>query len=53
MMEIKSEMKTFEGICKGCGVIMSVMAETQQEADRMVTEMCGCGAGKSRRNTTR
>lgn len=40
------EVKTFEGVCQGCGTIMSVLAASQEEADRLVSSRCGCGAAE-------
>lgn len=36
-----------EGICRYCGQVISVMADTQEEADRIAIESCTCpGARK-------
>lgn len=48
-MVIMGPENVFEGVCKGCGTIMSVMADSQEAADMMVTERCGCGAGEKQK----
>lgn len=35
-----------EGICQGCGQIVSVEAETQEEADNKATRNCNCDRAK-------
>ena len=36
-------MNTFEGVCTFCGETEILMAESQEDADRIVTEKCSCG----------
>lgn len=31
-----------EGLCKNCGQVHFVSAETQEEADRIASESCDC-----------
>ena len=35
-------MNTYEGVCRYCGSIVSIMADSQEEADQLVTEKCTC-----------
>lgn len=35
-------METYEGKCKGCGLIQSVLADSQADADQRVTDQCDC-----------
>jgi hypothetical protein len=47
---MKDETMIYEGICKYCGQITPVLANTQKEADMLVTEECDCtGADAKKR----
>ena len=35
-------MKTFEGICKFCGSVQPIMADSQEEANELVSKGCTC-----------
>lgn len=39
-----------EGICKYCGQISAVNAETKEEADAIATKQCNCDEGNTGRN---
>ena len=39
-------MRTFEGICKFCGSIQPVMAESQEEANVLVSKSCTCAGAE-------
>ena len=39
-------MNTYEGVCRYCGSIVSIMANSQEEADQLVTEKCTCEASE-------
>lgn len=39
-------METYQGKCRGCGAVQSIMAESQEEADQYVTEDCDCIASE-------
>ena len=39
-------MNTYEGVCRYCGSIVSIMADSQEEADQLVTEKCTCEASE-------
>lgn len=38
-------MGTYEGICRYCGSIVSVIAKSQEEADVIASKECGCEGG--------
>lgn len=40
------ERRIMTGVCAGCGQTKSVTAETQEEADVIATEECGCSKGE-------
>lgn len=40
------EREIMTGICAGCGQTKTVKAETQEEADLIATEECGCSKGE-------
>lgn len=40
------ETKTYDGKCRGCGEIQVVIANSQREADELVTDACGCEESK-------
>ena len=42
-MRKEKKMKTFEGVCRYCGTTDILMAESQEEADRLTSEKCSCG----------
>lgn len=33
---------TYEGVCHYCGQVQTVIANSQEEADHIITEMCNC-----------
>ena len=35
-------MNTYEGVCRYCGSMINIMANSQEEADRLATESCKC-----------
>ena len=37
-------MNTYEGVCRYCGSMINIMANSQEEADRLATESCKCEA---------
>ena len=39
-------MTTFEGICKFCGSMQPVMAESQEEANVLVSKSCTCAGAE-------
>lgn len=39
-------MKNFTGKCEYCGMEMSVMADSQKQANEIVSAECGCGASR-------
>lgn len=39
-------MNTYEGVCRYCGSIINIMANSQEEADRLATESCKCEASE-------
>ena len=39
-------MNTFEGVCRYCGSVINIMANSQEEADRLATESCKCEASE-------
>ena len=39
-------MNTYEGVCRYCGSMISIMADSQEEADQLVTEKCTCEASE-------
>ena len=39
-------MNTYEGICRYCGSMINIMANSQEEADRLATESCKCEASE-------
>lgn len=42
-------MTNYEGVCKYCGQIQNVTAESQEEADKLATNRCYCqGATKAK-----
>jgi len=45
--------KVMNGVCKYCGQIISVSADTQDVADKLATEMCNCELAKIAARTTR
>ena len=36
-------MTTYQGVCKHCGLIQPVMAESQEAADAIIARKCSCG----------
>lgn len=46
-------MGTYEGICRYCGSARTVMAESKEEADRLITENCACETGELKRKQER
>lgn len=43
-------MTNYEGVCKYCGQIQNVTAESQEEADKLATNRCYCqGATKAKK----
>ena len=42
-------MNTYEGVCRYCGSVINVMANSQEEADRLATESCKCEASELER----
>ena len=36
-------MGTYQGVCKHCGWIQAVMAESQEAADAIIARKCSCG----------
>lgn len=40
------ETKTYDGRCRGCGEVQAVIANSQNEADELVTDACGCEESK-------
>lgn len=42
-------MNTFEGVCTFCGETEILMAESKEDADRIVTEKCSCGGYNKRK----
>lgn len=36
-------MMTYQGVCKHCGWIQPVMAESQEAADAIIARKCSCG----------
>lgn len=39
-------MNTYEGVCRYCGSTINIMANSQEEADRLATESCKCEASE-------
>ena len=39
-------MNIYEGVCRYCGSMISIMANSQEEADRLATESCKCEASE-------
>ena len=39
-------MNTYEGVCRYCGSTINIMANSQDEADRLATESCKCEASE-------
>ena len=39
-------MNTYEGACQYCGSMINIMANSQEEADRLATESCKCEASE-------
>ena len=39
-------MNTYEGVCRYCGSTINIMADSQEEADQLVTEKCSCEASE-------
>lgn len=39
-------MNTYEGVCRYCGSMINIMANSQEEADRLETESCKCEASE-------
>ena len=39
-------MNIYEGVCRYCGSMISIMADSQEEADQLVTEKCTCEASE-------
>lgn len=39
-------MNIYEGVCRYCGSVINIMANSQDEADRLATESCKCEASK-------
>lgn len=33
---------TYEGVCRYCGQLQTVIANSQEEADHIITETCNC-----------
>ena len=43
-------MNTYDGRCLYCGIVQPIMAESQEEADNLITRKCDCaGAAKQRK----
>lgn len=43
-------MNTYDGRCLYCGLVQPIMAESQEEADSLITKKCDCaGAAKQRK----
>lgn len=36
-------MDTYQGVCKHCGMVQAVMAESQEIADAIIERKCDCG----------
>ena len=46
-------MNTYDGRCLYCGLVQPIMAESQEEADSLITRKCDCaGAAKQRKIDT-
>ncbi len=39
---MKSEAGTYEGVCRYCGEVRLIFAETQEQADVLITQQCNC-----------
>ena len=46
-------MNTFEGVCRYCGSMVSILADSQEEADELVTRQCTCEASELEKKKAR
>lgn len=42
-------MKNYEGVCRFCGQVQTVQADSQEEADRIATLSCNCDKAEAYR----